>query len=191
MPLRNKLLLLPVLLFLILAGSCQYETGKKAPDFSLDNWDRSTVTMKSLKGKVVVLAFSYAHCSVRCPVVTVRLTALDEFMEAPEDIVYLHVGIDPDNDTLENRKKYFGLYDIDAVKDRRWIFVSGDRNMLSNLWESYGVEIEKISDDTIPEGFYIEYTPKIVLIDKKGYIRHETDFYFMEEELAEKIREIS
>jgi hypothetical protein len=42
----------------------------------------------------------------------------------------------------------------------------------------------------LPEGYYIEYTPKLVLIDKKGSIRHEEDFFFLEDDIVKKIREI-
>jgi protein SCO1/2 len=171
-------------------GYFYYVTRNKAIDFSLDNWDKKTVTMRDLRGKVVVLAFSYANCSVRCPVVTVRLFSLDEKMNAPQDVVYLHVSIDPEMDTHEKRKEYFTLYKLDAVKDNRWMFVSGQKDELSRLWDFYGIEIEKIEEKMLPEGYYIEYTPKVVLIDKKGTIRHEEDFFFLEDEIVKRIREI-
>ncbi len=180
-----------VAIVLIIVGSYYYVTKDRAIDFSLNNWDEKTVTMRDLRGKVVVLAFSYSNCTVRCPVVTVRLTALDEMMSAPEDVVYLHVSIDPEKDTPESRKKYFGLYKLDAVRDNRWMFVSGEKDELSRLWEFYGIDIEKIEEKMLPEGYYIEYTPKLVLIDKGGSIRHEEDFFFQEEEVIEKIREIT
>ncbi len=191
MRLQNKGLI-AVLIFLAGAvGYYYYETRNRAIDFSLDNWDEKTVTMRDLRGKVVVLAFSYANCSVRCPVVTVRLSSLDEMMNAPQDVVYLHVSIDPEMDTPERRKKYFGLYKLDAVKDRRWMFVSGQEDELAKLWKFYGIEVERIEEKRLPEGYYMEYTPKIVLIDKEGSIRHEEDFFFMEDEIIKKIREIA
>ena len=112
-------------------------------------------------------------------------------MDAPQDVVYLHVSIDPEMDTPERRKKYFGLYKLDAVKDRRWMFVSGQQDELAKLWKFYGIEVERIEEKRLPEGYYMEYTPKIVLIDKKGSIRHEEDFFFMEDEIIKKIREIA
>lgn len=163
---------------------------KKAADFRLVNWDGRTISMSALRGKTVALTFSYSNCSARCPVVTVRLSSLDERLEAPEDIVYLHVSVDPEKDTPESMKKYFSLYKLDAQQDRRWIFVSGPRNELAEIWKSYGIEIEKIEENRLPEGYYMEYTPKLVLIDKDGYVRHEEDFFFDEEEIAGRIREI-
>ncbi len=190
MRLQNKGLV-AVLIFLIGAiGYYYYETRNRAIDFSLDNWDEKTVTMRDLRGKVVVLAFSYANCSVRCPVITVRLSSLDEMMDAPQDVVYLHVSIDPEMDTPERRKKYFGLYKLDAVKDRRWMFVSGQESALAKLWKFYEINVERIEEKRLPEGYYMEYTPKIVLIDKEGSIRHEEDFFFMEDEIIKKIKDI-
>jgi protein SCO1/2 len=164
--------------------------SNKAIDFSLYNWDKKAVTMRDLRGKVVVLTFSYSNCSVRCPVVTVRLTSLDNQMNAPQDVLYLHVSIDPEMDTPESRKKYFGLYRLNAVKDKRWMFVSGKKDEIEKLWKFYGIEVEKIPEEMLPEGYYLEYTPKIVIIDKKGFIKHETDFFFLEDEIAKKIEEI-
>lgn len=165
--------------------------GQKASDFSLSNWDGSRITMSDLRGKIVALTFSYSNCSARCPVVTVRLSALDAQMKAPEDVVYLHISIDPEMDTAENMKKYFGLYKLDAVTDRRWLFVSGSRDELSKLWEFYGIDIEKVEAKDLPEGYYLDYTPKLVLIDKKGHIRHEADFFFADEDIVKKIGEIA
>ena len=165
--------------------------GEKAADFSLTNWDGRTVTMDTLRNRIVALTFSYSNCSARCPVVTVRLSTLHEMMETPEDVVYLHVSIDPVKDTPESMEKYFGLYKLDAARDRRWMFVSGGKAELSKLWDFYGVEIEKVRDKHLPEGYYIDYNPKLVIIDKKGNIRHETDFFFTEEDVIRKIEEIA
>ena len=189
MRLLNKWPIISLLLFLSL-GYYVYAIKDRAIDFSLNNWDEKIVTMHDLRGKVVVLAFSYSNCTVRCPVVTVRLSSLDEVMKAPADIVYLHVSIDPEKDSPESRKKYFGLYKLDIAKDKRWMFVSGQKEELSRLWDFYGIDIKRIEEKMLPEGYYIEYTPKLVLIDKKGVVRYESDFFFLEDEIAGKIRAI-
>jgi cytochrome oxidase Cu insertion factor (SCO1/SenC/PrrC family) len=189
--LANKsLFFIIALLLLILSSHNLYAVDKKAFDFSLKNFDGQTVTLQDLRGKVVVLTFSYAFCSVRCPIITGRLSALDELLKVYQDVVYLHVSVDPDMDTPENRRKYFNLYGIDAVMDNRWMFVSGPKHELSKLWEFYGINIEKIESKYIPEGYYINYTQKIIIIRKNGFIAHNTDFYFSEDKLAKIIRSI-
>lgn len=179
-----------LLFFLVAAALYGCEAGNKAPDFSLNNWDGKTVTMSDLKGKTVLLTFSYANCSARCPVVTVRLAELDKMMNSPAEVVYLHISIEPEMDTPQKRAQYFGLYQLDAAKDRRWMFVSGEKEELAKLWKFYAIDVEKVEEKMLPEGYYLEYTPKLVLIDKKGFIKHEADFFFEEEEIVKRVREI-
>ncbi|GMQ79723.1 MAG: hypothetical protein BMS9Abin03_155 [Thermodesulfobacteriota bacterium] len=178
------------LLLLILSSHSLYASDKKAADFNLKNFDGRTITLQDLKGRVVVLTFSYAFCSARCPIISGRLYALDNLLENYQDVVYLHVSVDPDMDTAENRRKYFNLYGIDAVKDSRWMFVSGPKDELSKLWKFYGINTEKIESKDLPEGYYINYTQKVVIIGKSGLIEHNTDFYFAEDKIAKIIRGI-
>jgi len=173
-----------LLLFLLLIPATSYGKGGVAIDFDLENWDGEAVSMEKLKGQVVVLTFSYAFCSVSCPIITGRLKTLDEAMDSPGKTVYLHVSIDPEMDTPERRKNYFNLYGIDAASDNRWMFVSGDRNELEKLWDFYEVEIEKSENPMLPEGYFMKYSPRVMIIGKDGTIKRETDFYFSEKDLA-------
>jgi cytochrome oxidase Cu insertion factor (SCO1/SenC/PrrC family) len=179
-------LILPGLV-IVAPGIAQGKEGvsvKLAVDFELGNWDGKAVTLEKLEGKVVVLTFSYAFCSVSCPVITGRLASLDKAMSSPGDVVYLHVSIDPEMDTGERRKDYFGLYGLDPVKDRRWMFLSGQKDELAKLWDYYEVKIEKMENPMLPEGYFIKYSPRVMIIGKDGTIERETNFYFSEEDLA-------
>jgi len=183
----NSLIISLIVFLLILSGPSAHGTDKNAFDFDLKNFNGERVTTRALRGKVVLLTFSYAYCSVRCPLITARLSSLDDRLNAPKDVVYLHVSVDPEMDTPERRVKYFNLYGIDAVKDNRWMFVSGQKDELVKLWRFYGIEIKKMEEKRIPEGYYMEYTPKIVIISKGGTIAYEVDFHFMEEDMARKM----
>ena len=174
-------------LIIVVPGITQGKEGvsvKPAVEFDLDNWDGKSVTLEKLEGKVVVLTFSYAFCSVSCPVITGRLASLDKAMSSPGDVIYLHVSIDPEMDTGERRKDYFGLYGLDPVKDRRWMFLSGDQDELAKLWGFYEVKIEKMENPILPEGYFMKYSPRVMIIGKDGAIERETNFYFLEEDLA-------
>jgi len=177
---KNRWLL--AVLFLVIAAN-SYAAERAAVNFSLNNWDGRTISLQDLRGKVTVLTFSYSFCSVRCPIITARLDSLDRTMNRPEGIAYVHISMDPDSDTPERRKKYFGLYGIDASKDSRWMFLSGEKSELSNLWKFYGVTAKKIRDRKLPEGYFIEYTPKVVVIDRKGIIRYAGGVDFLEDDV--------
>ena len=173
-----------LLLFGLLVPATSYGKGRAAIDFDLRNWDGEAISMKKLKGQVIVLTFSYAFCSVSCPIITGRLKTLDEAMNAPGKVVYLHISIDPEMDTLERRKDYFNLYGIDATLDKRWMFLSGREEELEILWDFYEVKIEKTENPMLPEGYFMKYSPRVMVIGKDGTIERQTDFYFSEEDLA-------
>ena len=173
-----------LLLFGLLVPAISYGKGEAAIDFDLKNWDGEAISMEKLKGQVVVLTFSYAFCSVSCPIITGRLKTLDEAMNSPGKVVYLHLSIDPEMDIPERRKDYFNLYGIDAASDKRWKFISGDKEELEKLWDFYEVKIDKTENPMLPEGYFMKYSPRVMIIAKDGVIKRETDFYFSEKDIA-------
>ena len=185
-----KWIIVPCLLILVLGGYQLFARQDKGFDFKLKNWDGKTVSLRSLKGKVVVLSFSYSFCSVRCPIITARLAALDARMKAPPEIVYLHISVDPGMDTPDRMLTYFNLYRIDAEKDPRWMFVSGSKDEIAPVWKYFGIEVKKVIEERIPEGYFIEYTQKTVVYGKSGSIEFETNVFFAEEEIVEKLRKM-
>jgi len=172
-----------IAILLVAALGTAHGKGNEAADFVLYNWDGRTVTKNDLKDKVVVLTFSYAFCSTGCPIITGRLSTLDKVLQSHKDVVYLHLSVDPEMDTPERREKYFGLYDIDASNDKRWMFLSGDRDQLKRLWDYYGIEIEKVESQFVPEGYYMIYSPRVLVIGKDGLIVKDTSSSFIEEEM--------
>lgn len=185
---RSRLFIFIFLLLLVVdCGAAE----RSAVNFSLTNWDGKTVSMQDLKDKVVVLTFSYANCSSLCPIITARLSVLDEGLKRMKDIVYLHISVEPSADTPKKRKEYFKLYGLDAEKDGRWMFLSGQKKELLKLWDQYGIKPVKLRDRKLPGGYLMQYTPYVAVIDKKGIIRLETDFGFSEEEIKGLIQSLS
>lgn len=186
---RNSAFALFLSLFLFAGSAGAVE--RKAVDFSLSNWDGAKVSLGDLKGKTAILTFSYANCSIRCPIITGRLSSLDASMGAPGDVVYLHISVDPGADTAERRRKYFSLYGIDASRDNRWLFLSGKEKQLPGIWKAYGVTARKVRDRKLPEGYYIDYFQKVLVVDKEGFVRFEGGPDFSEDEVRNIIGNLS
>ena len=71
--------------------------GLRAPDFSLRDQDGDPVTMRSLRGRPVVVAFLYSTCKDTCPIQAQQIKgALNEL---GTDYPALAVSVDPANDT--------------------------------------------------------------------------------------------
>src|SRR5258708_34865399 len=71
-----------------------------------DHFDRA-VTIRSFRGKHVLLFFGFTHCRVTCPTILGRLSkALDRLGPAAERIQPLYVTVDPDRDTPAIMQKF-------------------------------------------------------------------------------------
>lgn len=169
--------------------SCYGDPGKPF-DFKLTNYDGKQVSIRDLKGNIVLMTFAYAHSEPRQPVVTSRLLSLDETLKRPKDIVYMHISLDPDKDTAEARMEYLKRNGIDIQKDSRWVFVTGGKEELRRIWNMYRVRPTKVADKGVPDGYYIDYDQKIVVLDKDGAFKKIMDERDTDQETTKAIKEI-
>ena len=76
-----------------------------------------------LKGKITILSFIYTTCRDICPVVTARLSQLEEKLGSVvgRDVFFVSISIDPENDTPEKLKEYAKAFSADPS----WLFLTG------------------------------------------------------------------
>ena len=137
------------------AGASMPE-GLFAPDFELKNQDGETVSMRSLRGKPVVVTFLYTHCEDTCPIQaqTVR-GALDDL---GHDVPALAIAVDPPNDTPQSARKFLAEQRVTGRLD----FVLGSRAQLRPVWDGFGVRPQRVTE---------EHNARITLVDARGIQR--------------------
>ncbi len=87
------------------AGVQKLETPMVAPDFTLKDLKGRKISLKDLRGKVVVLNFFSVWCSV-CEKQAASFDKLDEEIKG-KDIVFLHLAIEGrEKELLEYKKKF-------------------------------------------------------------------------------------
>jgi protein SCO1/2 len=130
--------------------------GLKAPDFTLENQDGDTMSMRDFRGQPVIVTFLYTHCEDTCPVQaqTVR-GALDDL---GEDVPAIAIAVDPPNDTPESARAF--LSEQRALG--RLDFVLGTRAELQRLWKGYYVRPQSVTQ---------EHQARFTLVDKRGFQR--------------------
>jgi protein SCO1/2 len=130
--------------------------GVRAPDFTLRDQDGEQVSMRSLRGKPVIVTFLYTTCDDTCPAQaqTVR-GALDDL---DEDVPALAIAVDPPRDTPERAKVFLAK----AKALGRIDFVLGTRAELRPLWKAFFVRPQSINE---------EHQARFTLVDKKGFQR--------------------
>jgi protein SCO1/2 len=97
----------------------------------------------ALKGKIVVLSFIYTTCRDICPVVTARLSQLEEKLGdvVGRDIFFVSVSIDPENDTPEKLKEYANAFSAGPS----WLFLTGKPADMEVIRYKLGERRAKIS----------------------------------------------
>ena len=130
--------------------------GLRAPDFELRDQDGQPISMRSFRGRPVLVTFLYTTCEETCPLQaqTVR-GALDEL---GHDLPAIAVAVDPPRDTPERARAF--LSEQRALG--RLHFVLGTRAELRRLWDGYFVRPQSVTQ---------EHNARFTLVDARGYQR--------------------
>jgi protein SCO1 len=130
--------------------------GVRAPDFSLKNQDGETVSMRSLRGRPVVVTFLYTTCQDTCPIQaqTVR-GALDDL---GHDVPALAIAVDPPRDTPQRAQAFLAKQRATGRID----FVLGSRAELRPIWKGFAIQAQSVTQ---------EHQARITLVDARGYQR--------------------
>ena len=141
--------------------------AETAPPFVLSNWDGRPVSTESLRGRTTIVTFTFAQCAFACPMITFQLKALDEELGSPPGLSYLHVSVNPAQDTPEEILGHFRKHAIDPRRDPRWLFVTGSEAQTAAVLAAYGIQVKRTPT---PRGELIEPTIKVVVIDPQGQV---------------------
>jgi len=144
------------------AVSTLVPVGGEVPDFTLTNQDGHTISLSSLRGKVVAVTFIYTRCPLPdyCPRMITNLQAIER--RFPErigrDLALAAVTFDPQYDTPQRMKEYAQFFKADKPG---WQFLTGSIEDVSRVAASFGVEFW-------PEEGLITHTLQTVIVDKEG-----------------------
>lgn len=156
------------------------------PSFEFANFDGRVVTSAVFEGKTTIVVPTYAKCIFACPVITFRLTQLDDALGAPSDLQYLHVSIQPGEDTAEEVLSHFDDHEIDVANDRRWLFVNAPGDEIRRFLDQTGIEIKRTPVDG---GDVVEHTIRVWVVGPNGQTVATFDTYFWnDKEIRDAIR---
>jgi cytochrome oxidase Cu insertion factor (SCO1/SenC/PrrC family) len=142
-----------------------------APGFSLTSQRGRTVTLASLRGKVVLLTFLDDTCSVDCPLIAQEFRLAGQLLSADSGRVELvAVNYNP----LYTQVSYIQAFDRQEGLDgiRNWQYLTGTRAQLQQVWRNYGVAPAAI----LPAGSMVGHGDYAFVIDQAGHMRQEMGF---------------
>lgn len=154
----------------LLEEAHQMPAIRPSPGFTLIERSGETVTSHALEGRVWVAGFIFTRCPGPCLKVTRAMVGLHKRLEGKGDFSYVSFSIDPDFDTPEVLTRYATTHGADHPD---WWFLTGSAKPIIEMTaKGFLLPVVKQDDPTkaAEEGMYIHST-RLVLVDRKGYIR--------------------
>jgi cytochrome oxidase Cu insertion factor (SCO1/SenC/PrrC family)/thiol-disulfide isomerase/thioredoxin len=135
--------------------------GRPAPNFTLVDERGQRVSLRSYRGKVVVLAFNDSECTTICPLTTqAMLDAKQSLGPAAREVQLLGVDANPDATAVHDVLSYTELHGLLG----QWHFLTGPVRRLRAVWKAYGIGTE------IERG-QVDHTPALYVIDRQGRLQ--------------------
>jgi cytochrome oxidase Cu insertion factor (SCO1/SenC/PrrC family)/thiol-disulfide isomerase/thioredoxin len=129
-----------------------------APAFTLTDQFGATVSLRSFRGRVVILAFTDSQCTTICPLTTTAMLGAKRLLGAAgARVVLLGIDANPEARSLADVRAYSEAHGL----TRAWQFLTGSLPDLEHVWRAYNVEV------AVEHG-QIDHTPALFVIGPGG-----------------------
>ncbi len=134
--------------------------GNLAPDFTLVDQFGHTVTLSSLRGHEVVLAFIDSRCKTLCPLTsTIMYNAKAQLAShAASQVQLVAVNANPIATSIATVR----AWSIDHGMLHQWLFLTGTAAQLQSVYHLYNVYVQVGSNGEV------EHDPIMFIIDAQG-----------------------
>ncbi|MFL5626747.1 MAG: SCO family protein [Ktedonobacteraceae bacterium] len=135
-------------------------SGRPAPDFNLVDQFGHTVTLSSLRGREVVLAFIDARCTTLCPLTAEILYDARARLgsSAARQVTLLAINANPTATSIPEVQAWSIKYGM----LHQWLFLTGTPKQLQSVYRLYQVY------DQVSSGGSAVHDPATFIIDAKG-----------------------
>ena len=155
----------PILALAIAGGSTQMDLP--APGFTLTDQNGQTVSLASLRGKVVLMTFLDPVCTTDCPIIGAEFKQAGVLLGAQDkDVELVAVVANPTYRGIAFTQAFDREEGLNRVPN--WLYLTGSLTALGQVWLRYGVTVVNL-----PAGAMSAHNDLAVVIDRSGHIREE------------------
>jgi protein SCO1 len=150
--------------------------GVRAADFRLHDQRGRLVTMRTYRGRAVVVTFMYSTCPDVCPLTAQQIRGALNLLGRPVPV--LAISVDPVGDTPAHVRAFLTRQHMAG----RMRYLTGTSAQLAPVWRAYGIQ---------PQTAASTHTADTVLVDARG--RQRVGFLSSQltpEALAHDLREL-
>jgi cytochrome oxidase Cu insertion factor (SCO1/SenC/PrrC family) len=138
-----------------------------AKGFQLTDQHGRTVSLASLRGKVVLLTFLDPVCTTDCPLIAQEFRAAGQLLGAASKQVELVAVV---TNPVYYQVAYTQAFDRQEHLDQvpGWLYLTGSLPQLKQVWKDYDITAE-----VLPAGSMIGHQDVAYVIDQAGRVREE------------------
>jgi cytochrome oxidase Cu insertion factor (SCO1/SenC/PrrC family) len=140
-----------------------------AAPFTLTDQNSATVSLQSLRGRVIALTFLDPVCTTDCPLIAQEFHDADRMLGAQsQHAVFIAIVANPVYDSVAITRAFDQTEGLSGVKN--WLFLTGPEATLKRLWSRYGVQVS-----VEPAGAMVAHSDIAFVIDSTGHTRYVLD----------------
>jgi cytochrome oxidase Cu insertion factor (SCO1/SenC/PrrC family) len=138
-----------------------------AKGFQLIDQHGQTVSLASLRGKVVLLTFLDPVCTSDCPLIAQEFRAAGQLLgAASKQVELVAIVTNPVYHQVIDTQAFDRAEQLSQVPN--WLYLTGSVPQLQQVWKNYG-----ISAEILPAGSMIGHQDIAYVIDQAGHVRAE------------------
>ena len=134
--------------------------ARPAPGFALRDQNGALVTLRSLRGRPVLVTFLDSQCTSRCPVEGRQLGWLLRRLPRASRPVVVVVSVDRAGDTPAGIRRALAKWRLDGPWSLHWLNAP-THAALASVWRAYGVRVEPTTNDIV-------HSLALYLLDRRG-----------------------
>ena len=145
-------------------GNARLPVVGPAPDFALTTQSGERLSLTDLRGKVLAVTFIYATCKDTCPILTAKMTTLQQKLGADfgPRVRFVSVTVEPEVDTPAVLKAYAERFGADTAG---WSFLTGSGTEINDVLRRYGAFAKRVKPGEVDHLFLTS------LVDRRGMLR--------------------
>ena len=134
--------------------------SRPAPDFALTDQFGQSVSLRSFRGRVVVLAFNDSECTTICPLTTAAMLQAKAMLgRAGDQVQLLGVDANPTATSVQDVASYSQLHGMVHA----WHFLTGSLPALRRVWRAYSIGVQITRRQ-------VDHSPALFVIDRTGHL---------------------
>jgi cytochrome oxidase Cu insertion factor (SCO1/SenC/PrrC family) len=138
-----------------------------AAGFSLTDTHGRTVTLASLRGKVVLLTFLDPVCTTDCPLIAQEFKAAGTLLGGQgRQVELVAIAANPTYYGVQFTRAFSQQEGLSGVPN--WLYLTGTLAQLKHVWGQYGIDVQNL-----PAGAMSAHNDLAFVIDRSGQIRQE------------------